>query len=68
MKYCQEIELQYERDQEIQLLKSCSHPNVLPLYGISINFDKNPFEIGILKPILGESYKFIKLTLYWAGD
>ena len=48
----EETELQYERiHREIQLLQSCSHPNILPLYGISINYEKTPFEIGILTPL-----------------
>ena len=47
----EEMKLQYERiHREIQLLQSCSHPNILPLYGISINYDNTPFEIGILTP------------------
>ena len=25
---------------EVQLLQSCSHPNILPLYGITINYEK----------------------------
>ena len=36
----EESNLQYERiHTEIQLLQSCSHPNILPLYGISINYE-----------------------------
>ena len=37
----EETNLQYERiHREIQLLQSCSHPNILPLYGITINYEK----------------------------
>ena len=35
--------------QEIQFLHSCSHPNILPLYGISINYESH--KIGIITPL-----------------
>ena len=36
---------------EIQILHSCDHPNILPLYGLAINRKKNPIQIGILTPL-----------------
>ena len=36
---------------EIQILHSCDHPNILPLYGLAINKQTNPIQIGILTPL-----------------
>ena len=59
----EETNLQYERiHREIQLLQSFSHPNILPLYGISFNSKKIPFKIGLLTPLKwGSLAKLLKL-------
>ena len=61
----EETNLQYERiHREIQLLQSCSHPNILPLYGITINYEKKPNEIGLLTPLKWGSLAKLLELLY----
>ena len=48
---------------EIQILHSCDHPNILPLYGLAINRKTNPIQIGILTPLKwGSLAKLIELA------
>ena len=37
--------------EEIKLLQSCHHPNILPFYGISVSQAPNIYKVGIITPL-----------------
>ena len=48
--------------QEIRLLHSLRHPNILPLYGISFHETEREYEIGVITPLKwGSLQKFLEI-------